>query len=306
MQKTVKKVAVLVSANLLDGHPDMRNDAFELEEEIGKLKPAFAANGMDLDLVVWQEAPACAHKYDAILPLLVWDYFENDQDVFLQAMAQIGKKTELFNRFKVLKWNANKAYLEEMTRLGAPTIPTVKLDHISEAQVLRAMQTLRADKVVIKPDVGGGAWRQALYEKGQNFPDRTELPPHGAMIQPFLKNVEEEGEYSFLYFGGRFSHALLKSPKTGDYRVQSSYGGTEQPYSPTNIERKQARSILDVLEFIPLYARVDLLRADDGRLLLIELEMVEPYLYLSFSDGEGGENKGAQMLAKALARKLDL
>ena len=110
----------------------------------------------------------------------------------------------------------------------------------------------------------------------------------------------------YLNFGGRFSHALLKTPKDGDYRVQSSYGGTEQPYTPTNIERKQARSILDVLDFTPLYARVDLLRADDGRLLLIELEMVEPYLYLGFAEGEGAENKGAQMLAKMIAKKLGL
>ena len=120
-----------------------------------------------------------------------------------------------------------------MEGLGAATIPTVKIDKISQDRVLRAMQELRTDKVVIKPDIGGAAWRQALYKKGDPFPNADELPPQGAMIQAYLKNVEEEGEYSFLYFGGKFSHALLKRPQDGDYRVQSIYGGTEQVYDPT-------------------------------------------------------------------------
>jgi hypothetical protein len=299
-----KKIAILVSSNMMPGHADLREDAFELEEEIGKLKPAFADIGIALELVNWRDAPERAAEFDAMLPLLVWDYFENNEEAFLTAMAKVAKRTQLFNSFKTIQWNLNKSYLDEMESLGAATIPTIKTDKLSEARVARAMEELRTDKVVIKPDIGGGAWRQVLYEKGQPFPSRDELPPQGALIQAFLKNVEQEGEYSFLYFGGRFSHALLKSPESGDYRVQSIYGGTEKPYTPTASERQQARNILDVLDFTPLYARVDLLRADDGRLLLIELEMIEPYLYLPFSEGEGGENKGAQNLAKALAKKL--
>ncbi len=304
MFKPRKKVAILVSGNLLPDSPDRREDIFELDEEIGKLIPAFADLGMDISLVNWRDAADRAHEYAAMLPLFVWDYFEQNEEAFFQAMAKICQKTNLYNPFDVLKWNANKSYLEELENQGAATIPTIALDKLSEARIIHAMDKLAADKVVIKPVIGGGAWRQVLYERGTPFPSQDELPPEGALIQPFINSVSTEGEYSFLYFGGSFSHALNKRPKDGDYRVQSIYGGLEKAYTPTNQERAQARAVLDVLDFTPLYARVDFLRGNDRRLLLIELELIEPYLYLPYAEGEGGDNKGAQKLAKALAKKL--
>jgi len=304
MDIDMKKVAILASGNLLPGHPDLRTDAFELEEEIGKLRPAFAAFGMNLDVLNWRDAAKVADQYDAMLPLLVWDYFESNHADFLQAMAQICQKTELFNRFDAIQWNSNKSYLEDLASQGVQTIPSRRVERISEAETSRAFDEFQCDKLVVKPEVGGGAWRQVLLTRDDPYPNKDDLPPAGALIQPFLKSVVTEGEYSFLYFGGSFSHGLVKRPKDGDYRVQSMYGGREQAYSPTKQEREQARAVFDMLDFTPLYARVDLLRADDGRLVLIELELIEPYLYLNFADGSGADNKGAQRLAKALAKKL--
>ena len=305
MTEFTKRIAILVSANLLPDHPDQREDVFELDEEMGKLIPAFAALGVECITLDWRKAAEQAKLFDAMLPLFVWDYFENNQEEFLSTMAKVEQGTKLFNPFHVLQWNSNKSYLDEMEAQGAATIPTVTLPRATQTEISRAMDELQSEKIVIKPDIGGGAWRQVLYQKGDPFPSKDELPPEGAMVQPFLSSVTEEGEYSFLYFGGAFSHALQKKPQSGDYRVQSIYGGLEFPYTPTSEERRQARSILDTLDFTPLYARVDLLRGNDGRLLLIELEMIEPYLYFSFAEGEGGENKGAQRLAKAVLKKLD-
>ena len=143
---------------------------------------------------------------------------------------------------------------EELGTQGAATIPAITLDKLSEERVHHAMDKLGADKVVIKPVVGGGAWRQVLYERGTDFPTRDELPPEGALIQPFINSVATEGEYSFLYFGDSFSHAVNKRPKDGDYRVQSIYGGQELAYTPTSAERAQVRAVLNVLDFTPLYA----------------------------------------------------
>ncbi len=306
MNTEMKKVAILASGNLLPGHPDLRTDAFELEEEIGKLRPTFAAFGMKLDVLNWRDAPDVADQYDAMLPLLVWDYFESNQAEFLRAMAQICQKSELLNSFDTIQWNSNKSYLEDLASQGAQTIPSRHVDRISELHVQRAFEDFGCEQLVIKPDVGGGAWRQVLLKRGDPYPDKDQLPPAGTLIQPFLKSVVTEGEYSFLYFGGAFSHGLVKRPKDGDYRVQSTYGGREEKYEPTKQERAQARAVFDMLEFTPLYARVDLLRADDGRLLLIELELIEPYLYLDFAEGVGADNKGAQRLARVLARKLSI
>ena len=301
----MKKVAILASDNMMPGHPDERADFFERDEEMGKLVPAFAAQGMALDLIPWRGASEKADEYDAMLPLLVWDYFEGNETAFTAEMAKIEAKTRLFNKFSTLKWNANKSYLDELEHEGAPVIGTITVERVSERAVNKAFAELETDTLVIKPQIGGGAWRQVLYKKGDPFPSKAELPPEGAMIQAFLPSVIEEGEYSFLYFGGQFSHGLIKRPKKGDYRIQSFYGGTEETYEPSSAERASARAVLNALDFTPLYARVDLLRGLDGRLKLIELEMIEPYLYLAHAKGEGAENEGAQKLAQALAKKLD-
>ena len=300
----MKKIAILASDNMMPGHANEREDSFERDEEMGKLVPAFAAQGMELDLIRWRDAAEKADDYDAMLPLLVWDYFEGNEAAFTAEMAKAETKTKLFNNFKTLRWNANKSYLDELENHGAPVISTITVKRVTETGVSRAFEELKTETLVIKPQVGGGAWRQVLYKKGDPFPSKDDLPPEGAMIQAFLPSVVKEGEYSFLYFGGQFSHGLIKRPKSGDYRIQSLYGGTEETYEPSSQERASAREVLDALDFTPLYARVDLLRGRDGKLKLIELEMIEPYLYLAHAEGEGADNKGAQKLAKALAKKL--
>lgn len=300
----MKKVAILASDNMMPGHANEREDSFERDEQMGKLVPAFAAEGLALDLIRWRDAASLASLYDAMLPLFVWDYFEGNDEAFTAEMAQAAQHTSLYNPFDVLRWNLEKSYLQDLEKSGAPVIETLTLERVTQSGIERAFETLKTDKLVIKPLIGGGAWRQALYKKGDPFPDKNSLPPGAAMVQAFLPSVQAEGEYSFLYFGGKFSHALIKKPKSGDYRIQSLYGGYEEAYIPTNSERATARAVLDSLEYTPLYARVDLLRGLDGHLKLIELEMVEPYLYLSYAEGEGGENQGAQKLAAALARRL--
>ncbi len=298
------KIAVLASDNMIAGNPETREDYFELEEQMGKITPAFKELDMDVEIMPWRKAAEMAENFDAILPLFVWDYFEGNEEAFITEMAKASQKTQLFNDFDILKWNANKSYLDELDGSGAPVIQTIYLERVTEAGIAKAFETLESDKIVIKPDVGGGAWRQVLYTQGTPFPDKDELPPEGAMVQAFLPSVQSEGEYSFLYFGGHFSHGVLKKPKSGDYRIQSLYGGTEETYVPTSEERASARLILDALDFTPLYARVDLLRGTDGALRLIELELLEPYLYLPHAEGKGAENKGAQKLAEALKKKL--
>jgi len=294
------KIALLISDNLLPLMEDTRPDRFELLEQMDKLTPALAAQGMELIEIRWREIAERAGEFSAILPLMVWDYFEGNEAAFLSAIAKAEAITPVFNSFEILKWNADKSYLDELEARGAPVIPTSTVERVMETNVARAFEELDTDKLVIKPRVGGGAWRQVLYTKGSPFPCADELPPEGALLQAFLPSVEAEGEYSFLYFGGRFSHAVRKTPKAGDYRIQSIYGGVEETYVPSQSEINNARYILDALDFTPLYARVDLLRGLDDQLKLIELELIEPYLYLPHAKGEGGENEGAQAFAAAL------
>ena len=300
----MKKIAFLISDDLLPNAKGARRDRFELVEEFGKLKPALAAQGMELSEVRWREIAARAGEFDGILPLMAWDYYAGNEEAFLTAIAEAERVTPVFNDFDTLKWNADKSYLDELKGRGAPVIRTTAVDVVTQSNIARAFEELETDTLVIKPRVGGGSWRQVLYRQGDPFPEPAELPPQGALLQAFLPSVKEEGEYSFLYFGGQFSHAVRKTPKAGDYRIQSIYGGHEETYVPTEAERETARSVLDTLDELPLYARVDLLRGRDGQLKLIELEMIEPYLYLPHAPGEAGENEGAKKFAKALRQFL--
>ena len=301
----MKKIAILASDNMLPGHTNEREDSFERDEQMGKIVPAFAAQGMDAQLVRWREIGKRAGEFDAVLPLFVWDYFEGNEQAFLSQLAKAEAVTKVLNDYKCVKWNARKSYLDELERAGAPVIRTVVLERVNKNDIAKTFDTLATDKIVIKPQVGGGAWKQVLYTKGEPFPAKDSLPPAEAMVQAFLPSVTSEGEYSFLYFGGQFSHGLIKRAKKGDYRIQSLYGGTEESYAPTQAERDAAQAVLGALDFTPLYARVDLLRGRDGTLKLIQLEMIEPHLYLAHADGEGGDNKGAQKLASALAKRLN-
>ena len=297
------KVAVLASSNMMPGAADQREDAFERDEQMGKLVPALAAHGVGCELVEWRGADRRADEFAAVMPLLCWDYWDHREE-FLRTMERAAERTKVFNAPDTLRWNTDKSYLDELGSKGARLIPTEVVERFSDEAAMNAYAAFGTNTLVVKPLVGGGAWRQALLKQGEPLPPESELPPAETMIQPFLPSVVEEGETSMLFFGGKFSHALQKTARSGDYRIQSQYGGREVPIVPEPEVAEFARSQLALLDETPLYARVDLLRGLDGEMCLIEMEMVEPYLYLGLSEGEGGENRGAKAFAEALVGLL--
>lgn len=299
------RVAILTSHRLFPERAGEDRVKVLLKEQMAKLEPAFAEIGVALESVDWRDAAKQAKRFDAMLPLLAWDYFDGNKSAFLSEMTDIASKTLLINDLETLIWNTDKSYLAELRKKGAPTIPTIEVDFVTSENVAGALDALNTDRVVIKPQVGGGAWRQVLYEKGAPLPDRDALPPDRAMIQAFLPSVQDEGEYSFLFFEGQFSHGVIKRPKRGDYRVQAVRGGWEEVYLPDESELAAAYSIMNTLDRVPVYARVDFLRHTDGALRLIELELIEPYLHLNGAKGEGVRNAGALRLANAVLSRLD-
>lgn len=301
----LKPIAILFSDDLLpeNQHQDPAL-AIECNKQLEQIGPAFDKAGLTFEAVPWRSAAAVAERYSAALPLFVWDYFEGNEVAFAQAATEVSQKTVLLNPVEQLHWNANKRYLDDLSQSGASVIETIIVDRIEPEDIVQAFEQFGVDKLVIKPLVGGGAWRQVLLERGDPFPDRKQLPPAEAMIQAFQPSVIAEGEFSFLFFNGKFSHALVKRAARGDYRIQAIYGGTEEVYSPTNDEKISAARILQSLPTMPLYARVDLLRGGDGQLKLIELELIEPFLYLAYSGEADGINIGATRLANCLLDRL--
>lgn len=297
----MRPIAVLVSANVIETRAEARADAGEFTRQHAALAPAADRAGFALVPVVWDEAFEPT-DFEAVVIGPTWDYWSK-KDIFLRTLDRLAKVRPVLNPPRVARWNIEKTYLKSLAALGAPVIPTVWTDRADAESIEQAFDALQTDAVVIKPVVGAGAWRQARIARGEALPAPDRLPPASAMIQPFLPAIAAEGEYSFVFFGGAFSHALRKRPAPGDYRIQSLYGGRETVHHPDAEDRALAEACLEAacracaVDTL-LYARVDMVRGLDGELALMEIELIEPYYY-----PEQGPDCG-EAFAAALMRSL--
>jgi len=289
----MNKIAYLASKKTLPGSPDRRSDAFEHDRTMDALRPPFAALDMEIIDIDWADDTQNWADYDAAIIGTTWDYWDYAEQ-FLNTLDAIEQVTPLYNSAALVRWNSHKGYLRDLADRGARLIPTLWIDRVDDASFAAAFETLGSDDLVFKRQVGAGADGQ--YRLGPK--DARADMPHPMMVQPFMPMIQQEGEYSFIFVDGALSHALLKQAKSGDYRIQSTYGGIETKISPNSQDLDDAIAILDTLDVTPLYARVDMLRGDDGRLLLMELELIEPYLYPLEGDQLG------PMMATAVKARL--
>lgn len=288
----MRKVAFLASPVTMPGSPIRRADSFEHDSQVAALCGPLAARGLDLVEVSW-DAPVDWSNFVAAVIGTTWDYWDREAD-FLDTLAGIEARTRLFNPVSLVNWNRRKTYLRELEARGARLIPTAWIDDPDPAAVAAAFDALETDDLVIKRQVGAGADGQHRLKRGEPVPAFS----RPMMAQPFLPAIQAEGEYSFVFIGGALSHALRKRPRPGDYRIQSLYGGFEEDVDPSGGDMAAARAIIEVLDPPPLYGRVDMVRGAGGELLLMELELIEPYLY-----PRNGPELG-ELYAAELARRI--
>lgn len=288
----MSKIAYLASRVTLPGSMVRRTDAFEHDFTMDALRPAFAARGMALEDVAWDDPKADWSRYAAVIIGTTWDYWDRLED-FLAALERIEAQTKLFNPAALVRWNSRKTYLRELEAKGARLIPTLWIYRCGAAEARAAFDQLGAETLVFKRQVGAGAKGQHRLKRGDPVPEML----HPMMVQPYLPMIEQEGELSFIFIDGNFSHALVKRAQPGDYRIQSSYGGREEVLQPSTEDMAAASAVIATLKTPPLYGRVDMLRGADG-LLLMELEVIEPYLY-----PKEGPELGERMAA-AVTRRL--
>lgn len=288
----MSKIAYLASRVTLPGSMVRRTDAFEHDFTMDALRPAFAARGMALEDVAWDDPKADWSRYAAVIIGTTWDYWDRLED-FLAALARIEAQTKLFNPAALVRWNSRKTYLRELEAKGARLIPTLWIDRCGAAEARASFDQLGAETLVFKRQVGAGAKGQHRLKRGDPVPEMM----HPMMVQPYLPMIEQEGELSFIFIDGNFSHALVKRAQPGDYRIQSSYGGREEVLHPSTEDIAAASAVIATLKTPPLYGRVDMLRGAEG-LLLMELEVIEPYLY-----PKEGPELGERMAA-AVTRRL--
>jgi glutathione synthase/RimK-type ligase-like ATP-grasp enzyme len=245
------------------------------------LREALRERGGEARAVVWDEEEADWSEFDLCLVRSTWDYHEKHRR-FLAWARQLEAGAQLRNPADVIAWNSEKTYLRELGAAGVRIVPTVWVDRDDGTELEEVLVGEGWEEAVVKPtiDLGARNLHRARVGEGAAALELALRQSPTAMVQPFLPSVEAEGELSLVYIAGELSHVVRKRPAPGDFRVQSIWGGTVSRDEPTGAEVELADQALAQLREPPLYARVDLVSGPDGNPCLIELELIEPNLYL--------------------------
>lgn len=279
---------------LLTPAPDEPRFAAIAHQWADRLARALAAEAIAVETRPWTAADDLS-GFDGVSPLLSWSYHQHLDAWYARLDRLADSGLPVVNAAETVRWNTNKSYLAELEAAGVPIVPTLFADVLTPEVIARAHARF-GPNLVAKPQVSGGSFATVRLDEGQALRDG---PPGAAMVQPFLKAIAGEGELSLLYFGGVFSHAIGKRAQAGDFRVQSQHGGSYAPLDPPAEAFAVAEAALASARRPLTYARVDLIRDDDGDLRLMELEAIEPDLYLEHApDGGAG-------FAKAMRRALE-
>lgn len=230
-----------------------------------------------------------------------WDYFDRIEE-FLGWLETTSKKCKMINAYSTIKWNMDKHYLCELADLGVATPSTYIIEKGDNRALESLMQQYGLNECVIKPCISG-AGRHTYHVKADNIAEITSiydsLIKNEAMIlQEFMHSVMDEGEVTIVILGGRYSHAVKKVAKKGEFRVQDDFGGTVHEYTPSESEIELAESIMNKVQPLPAYGRVDLIKDNNGHWVLSELELIEPELWFRFN------SNAAQQLASYVAQNI--
>lgn len=241
--------------------------------------------GWSVEKVSWRKVNVNWNEFNAVIVRSTWDY-QTDHLKFLKVLEEIDRSNaHLENSLPVMKWNMNKSYLKDLEHKGVLIPHTAWEKSFNPEGAFSYFEILNTEEIIIKPNISGNAddtFRIKRAEIMQYIPHLEIIfQNRDFMIQPFMKNIIEEGEYSLFYFGGEYSHAILKKPKEKDFRVQEEHGGILKSVKPSDHQLETAKFILDKIEPLPLYARIDLVRTEDNRFALMELELIEPSLYFN-------------------------
>lgn len=288
MSVSSQRIAIATCA----AYPELKGDDDLLREALGR-------RGCEAASVVWDEGGVDWGKADLCLVRSTWDYHDKYEE-FLVWTHRVETATTLHNPADLIAWNSDKRYLRELGEAGVPTVPTLWVERGADVDLAALLADRGWEEAVVKPVVDLGAKNLRRVRDGGEAQDALTavLSRQEAMVQPFLPSLESEGELSLIYIEGDFSHAVRKHPAAGDFRVQSIWGGTVAATEAGSEHAEVAERALGQLEKPPLYARVDLVTDLDDNPALIELELIEPNLYLSADPGS------ADRLADAAVRLL--
>ncbi len=236
-----------------------------------------------------------------------WDYFDRFPE-FSKWLEATSQKTQFINSKKLIYWNIDKHYLQDLSIAGVTIPKTYFVEHGTKITLKEAFQTaigelgFRPSEFILKPCVSGAARHTYKIQK-ESIKDYEavfqQLIAEEAMIlQEFQENIVKEGEISMMVFNGQFTHAVLKIAKPGDFRVQDDFGGTVHQIEPSQEQIDFATEVVHAAPELPIYARVDIFKDNDGNWALAELEIFEPELWFRLNP------QAADTLANSIATNL--
>lgn len=250
----------------------------------GILTAALALDGIVPDYIPWT-IPADLAAYDLVLPLLAWGYHDAPALWRNRLHGWEAAKIRIANPPAILRWNGDKTYLLAFAERGAPVVPSVFAEAATSALLAQARHAFGDIPLIAKPSMSAGAHGVVPIQPGDPLPESACGRP--TLIQPMLPAISSEGEYSLFYFGGAFGHAILKIPRSGDFRVQAQHGGRDIPVIAPSAAIVAAEAVLALITEPLLYARVDLVADGAGGFLLMELELIEPQLFFEHAPDRG-------------------
>lgn len=263
--------------------------------------PAMAKLGWQVDKISWWDTDTDWTRYDIVVIRSPWDY-PSDAPRFLENMERItAAGTPLVNPLALVRWNLHKSYLQQLAGRGVNTVPTRWLDRPTREDIVELFTAYASDTLVIKPAVGANAEHAHVLRPGELDAVWPTIEPvfaeRQAMVQPFRAAISTEGEYSLIFIGGKLSHTINKLPKAGDFRSQEEHGADITLAQPEPLLVQRATEAVQALDWPPLYGRADMIRNPDGDFEVMELELVEPSLYLRMDPG------APERLARAIVER---
>ena len=293
-------VTILTAERYLSpANPDWYVEQILLEDQL--LKEALERKGLRVHRIDWTNTDFDFSSTRSVIFRSTWDYTERYEE-FLRFIHSLFTRTMIFNPASILLWNLDKHYLRDLQMRGVRIPETIYIERNSKTNLRQLFIRHGFGEAILKPAISAGARHTYRLNSG-NLQEHEELfqrliNDEAMMLQPFLSSVMTEGEKTLVVIGGRYTHAVIKKAKEGDFRVQDDFGGTVEHYSPTEEEIAFAEHAVSVCDPLPAYARVDILGNAEGSPVVSELEMIEPELWFRFHP------EAADRLAEVISTQL--
>lgn len=263
---------------------------------------ALRMEDLEVNRVAWDDKHFDWSSTKSVLFRSTWDYFDRFKE-FSPWLEVVSSQTILFNSANIIRWNSDKHYLNDLKRKGIHIAESHFIEKGNRQSLKEIHQQLNWAETVLKPCVSGGSrhtYKLNLDTIGTHESIFSELIAEESMLlQPFQHNIVNNGEISLMIFNGHFTHAILKTAKSGDFRVQEKFGGSVQIHLATDKEIAFAEKTVKVCPELPMYARVDIFIDNNNKIALSELELIEPELWFRLNP------EAATVLAKVITEKLE-